>query len=182
MVRKLRNLICTLEDATTRGGLSHHALKQSCMKEILLLSFIFLSRAPHSGEPDFINPTGTYLLKGEVKNSKIVGHYGELRVRLLDTNRIALTYYVNKGFPNYEFGSIMDTLHYEDNRAKYKPGNDSSCAIYFEFALRSVEVIKAETDPHSGCGFSPGVMIPAVLDKISSEVPVIQDLSVHGSL
>ena len=161
---------------------SRHALKQSCMKEILLLSFFFLSREPQFGEPAFINPTGTYLLKGEVRNSNIIGHYGELRVRMLDTNRIALSYYVNKGYPKYEFGSIVDTLHYEDNRAVYKPGNDSSCALYFSFALRSVEVSKAETDPHSDCGFGPGVIIPAVLDKISSDVPVIQDLSVHGRL
>lgn len=149
---------------------------------MLLLSFLFLSRGPFDNNPDFINPTGTYLLKGEVKNSKIVGHYGELRVRLLDTNRIALSYYVNKGYPNYEFGSIMDTLHYEENRAVFKPGNDSSCALYFAFDLRSVEVIKSESNPQSACGFGPGVITPAVLTKTSSDVPVIQDLSRHGSL
>ena len=134
------------------------------------------------GEPDFINPTGTYLLKGEVKNGRIIGHYGELRVRMLDTLRIALSYYVNNGYPKFESGSFLDTLKYLDNQAVYRPVNDSSCAIYFAFALRSVEIIKAETDPHSGCGFGPGVIIPAVLPKTSSDVPVIQDLSLHGGL
>ena len=152
------------------------------MKNILFLSFFFLSQGVLDENPEFINPTGTYLLKGEVKNSKIVGHYGELRVRLLDTNRIALSYYVNNGYPNYEFGSVMDTLHYEDNRAIYKPVSDSSCAIYFLFRQRSVEVSREVADLRSACGFGTGVLIPAVLEKTSSEVPVIQDMSLHGRL
>ncbi len=159
------------------------------MKNIFFLSFYLLGGSlitdnsgglPING-PDFINPTGTYLLKGEVKNSKIIGPYGELRVRLLDTGTIALCFYVNKGHPNYESGSLMDTLHYADNRSIYKPANDSSCTIYFAFELRAAEVSDVETDPHSGCGFRPGVMTPAVLEKTSSEIPVIQDLSLHGS-
>lgn len=93
-----------------------------------------------------------------------------------------MAFYVNKGYPGYEFGSLIDTLPYEDNRAIYKPGNDSSCVVYFAFKPRSVEISKALTDPHSNCGFLPGVMIPAVFDKTSSDVPVIQDLSLHGSL
>jgi hypothetical protein len=151
------------------------------MKNIFFLSLFLLRGDFLTNGPEFINPTGTYLLKGDVKNSKIVGHYGELRVRLLDTGTIALCFYVNKGYPNYEFGSLMDTLHYEDNRAIYTPVNDSSCTIYFSFQLRSAEVSDAVTDPHSGCGFRQGVMIPAVLQKTSSDIPVIQDLSLHGS-
>jgi hypothetical protein len=151
------------------------------MKNILFLSLFFLTKGLSNDDPEFINPTGTYLEKGEVKNSKIIGHYGELRVRLLDTNTVALSYYANKGYPNYEFGSFIDTLHYADNRAIYKPVNDSACAIYFAFESRSVEVIKVLTDPRSGCGFGPGVMIPVMLQKTSSDVPVIQDMSLHGS-
>ncbi|HTR31197.1 MAG TPA: hypothetical protein VMH27_18125 [Puia sp.] len=152
------------------------------MKNILFLSFFFLGQGQLGVDPDFINPTGTYLLKGEVKNSKIIGHYGELRVRLMDTNRVALSYYVNKGYPGYESGSFIDTLYYEDNRAIYKPINDSSCAIYFVFQDRSVEISQEVADLHSGCGFGPGVMIPAILEKTSSEIPVIQDMSPHGRL
>jgi len=151
------------------------------MKNIFFLSLFLLGGGLHTDYADFINPTGTYLLKGEIKDSKIVGHHGELRVLLIDSSTIAMSFYVNKGYPNYEFGSLMDTLHYEDNRASYKPANDSTCAIYFAFGLRSVEISQALTDPHSGCGFRPGVIVPAVFEKTSSDVPVIQDLSVHGS-
>ena len=160
------------------------------MKNIFFLSLIFLSQSPFTEStvgfltksPDFINPTGTYLEKGEVRNSKIVGHFGELRVRLLDTGTIAVCFYVNMGYPNYESGSLMDTLYYnQDNRAIYQPANDSSCAIYFAFELRSVTISQVLSDPHSGCGFRPGVIIPAVFEKTSSDIPVIQDLSHHGN-
>lgn len=150
------------------------------MKSIFILSSSFVYFLFISERPGFVNPTGTYTLKGIVKNSKIVGHSGELRVRLLDTHMIAFSFYINKGYPGYESGALMDTLHYEDNRTVYHPSNDSSCDIYFQFEEGAVEVIQALTDPHSGCGFSPGVMIPAIFDKTSSEVPVIQDLSSRG--
>jgi hypothetical protein len=150
------------------------------MQKLIFLSLTLLFGRTFSDHPEFIDPTGTYLLKGEIKNSKIIGHYGELRVRLLDTITVALCFYVNKGSPGYESGSLMDTLQYVDNRVVYKPSNDSSCVIYFAFLSKSVEISKALTDPHSGCGFSPGVMIPAVLEKTSSDAPIIQDLSERG--
>jgi len=144
------------------------------------VSLFLLGGGLRTDNPAFINPMGTYLLKGEVKNSKIVGHYGEIRVRLLDTGTIALCLYLNEGYPNYESGSLMDTLRYEENRAIYRPGGDSSCIIYFAFGFRSVAISQLLTDPNSGCGFRPGVIIPAIFEKTSSEVPVIQDLSQHG--
>jgi hypothetical protein len=151
------------------------------MKNIIFLSLFLLSGRPRGDSPDFINPTGTYILKGEVKNARIIGHYGEIRVQLLDSGTIALCFYVNKGYPGYESGSLVDTLHYEDNRAIYNPAGDSSCVLYFAFDPRSAAISKVLTDPHSGCGFRPDVIIPAVFEKTSSEIPVIQDLSLHGS-
>jgi hypothetical protein len=151
------------------------------MKNIFFLTFSLLSGGHILDSPAFIDPTGTYILKGEVKNSKIISHYGEIRVRLLDSNTVALCFYINKGYPGYESGSLVDTLRYEENRATYHPANDSSCAIYFAFDWRSAAISKELSDPHSGCGFRPDVMVPAVFDKTSSEIPVIQDLSQHGS-
>jgi hypothetical protein len=171
------------------------------MKNILFLSLFLLGNGLLSGallngpllngplpsgalpghSPAFINPTGTYILKGEIKNSKIISHYGELRARLLDSSTVALCFYLNKGYPGYESGSLVDTLPYEDNRAIYNPAGDSSCVIYFVFDPRSAAITKALTDPHSGCGFRPGIIIPAVFEKTSEDIPVIQDLSLHGS-
>jgi hypothetical protein len=36
------------------------------------------------------------------------------------------------------------------------------------------------SDPHAGCAFGPGVLIAAVFDKTSAEIPIIQDLSKRG--
>ena len=128
----------------------------------------------------FINPTGTYRLKGEVKKNKIVGRSGELRVRLLDENTVALCLYLNKGAPGYESGFLLDTLHYEDNRFVFIPADDTSCAIYFVFTLKSVEIDRLSGNPQGGCWFSPGVLEPAVFDKTSSDIPVIEDFSGRG--
>jgi hypothetical protein len=151
------------------------------MKNLLYLPLLLISGSLSTGGPAFINPTGIYLLKGEVKNNKIIGHSGELRVRLLDTITVAICLYLNKGYPGYESGAIIDTLHYADNMVVYTPAGDSSCSIYFAFGVRTVEMFESLTDPHSGCGFLPGVVVPSIFDKTSSDIPVIQDLSVRGS-
>jgi hypothetical protein len=151
------------------------------MKSLFLLSLLLLSRVFSMSGQNFIDPTGTYLLKGEVKNGMIVGHSGELRVRLLDAGRVAMCLYVNKGYPGYESGFLLDTLRYFDNRFTYTPATDSSCAIYFAFDLRTVEVFQSLSDPHAGCAFGPGVLIAAFFDKTSSAIPIIQDLSRRGS-
>jgi hypothetical protein len=150
------------------------------MKSLFLLSFLLVSRILSTSGQNFIDPTGTYLLKSEVKNGMLVGHSGELRVRLLDAGRVAMCLYVNKGYPGYESGSLLDTLRYSDNRFIYAPASDSSCSIFFAFDQRAVEIFQLLTDPHAGCGFGPGVMIAAVFDKTSSDIPIIQDLSKRG--
>jgi hypothetical protein len=151
------------------------------MKSLFLLSLLLLSRALSMNGQNFVDPTGTYLLKGEVKNGMIVGHSGEIRVRLLDAQRVAMCLYVNKGYPGYESGSLLDTLNYADNRFIYTPATDSSFSIYFAFDPRTVEVYQLLSDPRAGCAFGPGVLIAAVFDKTSAEIPIIQDFSKRGS-
>jgi hypothetical protein len=151
------------------------------MKILFLLSVLLLTRASSTDDPAFIDPTGTYLLKGEVKNNVIVGYSGELRIRLLNRHTVALCLYLNKGYPGYESGALVDTLGYKDNKVVYIPTADSSCSVYFSFDKRTVEIFKFLTDPHSGCGFRPGVLVPSIFQKTSSEIPVIQDLSGQGT-
>lgn len=130
--------------------------------------------------PTFIDPTGTYILKGVVIKNNITGHFGELRIRLLDKQTAAFCFYLNSGYPDFVSGALMDTLKYDDNRILYRPVNDSSCFLILTFNLRKVDLMEVFSDPHSGCGFAPGVVAPVTFDKISSEVPVIQDLSTKG--
>jgi hypothetical protein len=151
------------------------------MKSLFLLSFLLLCRVLSMSGQNFIDPTGTYLLKGEVKNGRIVGHSGELRVRLLNAGMVAMCLYLNKGYPGYESGFVLDTLQYAYNRFIYTPAGDSSCSIYFAFEQRTVEIFQSLTDPHAGCGFAPGVLIAAFFEKTSADIPIIQDLSKRDS-
>jgi hypothetical protein len=152
------------------------------MKSLFILSTFFLSRLFSPGDPlpDFINPTGTYILMGTVEKNRLTGHSGEIRVQLLDSHRLALCFYINKGYPGYESGSFMDTLAYDGSSARYSFGKDSSCTILFYFHRRAVEIIELYADPYSGCGFAKGVLVSAVFEKTSADRPVIQDLSAHG--
>jgi hypothetical protein len=153
------------------------------MRSVFLLSFLALYAQPHSpvDAATFINPTGTYLLKGEIRKNNITGHFGEIRVRLLDSQTVAFCFYISSGYPDYASGAAIDTLQYEDNNVvHYRPARDSTCFLVLTFGVRSVEIMEVLTDPHSGCGFSPGILVPATFQKVSSETPVIQDLSRRG--
>src|SRR5450755_2368449 len=89
--------------------------------------------------PDtFIDPTGTYILKGATTKNKVVGHSGEIRIKLLGKDRVAMCFYINKGSPGYESGSFLDTLSYnDDNEAVYTPAADPGCAFLFYFSANS---------------------------------------------
>src|SRR5882757_915084 len=131
------------------------------MKRLFILPAVLLCQSFLSGGvvPDFINPTGTYRLAGNVKKNHVLGHSGELRAELLDSSKIAISFSINKGYPNYESGSMTDTLFYDENMARYTPACDSSCTIIFWFTPNAVELKELFTaDPHSGCGFAKGVM------------------------
>ncbi len=152
------------------------------MRSLSILSALFFSTLFFSGEPEHnsFDPTGTYVLLGTVKRNRITSHSGEIRVQLLDPQRIALCFYINKGYPGYESGSFIDTLAYVDSCSRYTPTADTSCAILFYFHRKAVEIMETYSDPLSGCGFPNGVLVSAVFDKKSANRPVIQDLSAHG--
>jgi hypothetical protein len=152
------------------------------MKSLLLFSLITISHlfSFHTPVLEFINPTGTYILKGAIDKNRIMGHSGELRAKLLDSDKVAMSFYINKGYPGYESGSFLDTLAYVDNLARYIPTGDSGCTIIFSFTRWMVEIRQTFNDPQSACGFGDGVMVSAFFKKSSDERPIIQDLSVHG--
>ncbi|HEY6900448.1 MAG TPA: hypothetical protein VI233_07390 [Puia sp.] len=151
------------------------------MKSFLFLPLLALTGyLPGKVPSSFIDPTGTYRLKGVVKNNKVTGHSGELRVRLLTEHTVALCFYINAGYPGYRSGALLDTLSYEENKVEYRPLRDTACSVFFYFDFRKVSLLQVMSDPRSGCGWDPGVFAPMVFSKVSSEVPVIQSLEGHG--
>ncbi|HXB09594.1 MAG TPA: hypothetical protein VNW04_20850 [Puia sp.] len=127
-----------------------------------------------------IDPTGTYILKGEVRDNKVVSHSGEIRVKLLQPAKLTLCFFIDKGFPDYASGSLVDTLRYEDNAATYV-GKDSGCMLRFLFKPGGVELMHIFAQGANDCGFAAGVLTGAFFKKTSSGVPLIQDLSGHST-
>ena len=135
---------------------------------------------PAQSDRNFIDPTGTYTLTGTIKKHQLITHSGELRALLLDSSRVAMSFYMTNSYPDNKSGAFLDTLSYQGNQAFYYPVKDSGCRILFFFKPMTVDISQLYTDPGSNCGFPPGVLIATALEKKSSERPIIQDLSAHG--
>ena len=150
------------------------------MKSLLFLSLLPLSGFLPGKISSFLDPTGTYRLRGTVKNNRTIGHSGELRARLLNEHTVAICFYINAGYPGYRSGALLDTVTYDDGEAEYHPPQDSSCEIHFYFEPQKVRLMEVMSDPRSGCGFAPGVFVPVAFPKVSSEVPIIQNLGGRG--
>ena len=150
------------------------------IKPIFLLFFSFASYSySHSqySRDLFVNPTGTYILKGEKYKNEIKGNYGEIRVKLLRDSMLAITMYSNKGYPDYTSASFTDTVLYEDNRAVYRPQSDASCQLIFLFDPEGLNIKQIYTDPASTCGFEKGAIPLGFIGKYSSATPIIQPIS-----
>ncbi|HMI59534.1 MAG TPA: hypothetical protein VK518_01455 [Puia sp.] len=150
------------------------------MRKLFILPLMLLSGFVPGKTPSFLDPTGTYILKGTVKNNRVTGHSGELRVRLVNNHTVALCFYINSGYPGYRSGSLIDTLSYDNNTVIYHPVQDTACAVHFFFGPRKVAISKVMSDPRSDCGFAPQVLIPVTIPMVSSEIPVIQNLGGRG--
>jgi hypothetical protein len=146
------------------------------MKIVLLLMLMLPGLLSSDNNQTFIDPTGTYILKGEVRDNHVVTHSGEIRVKLLGPTLLALCFYIDRGYPKHESGSFLDTLRYDDNSALYASG-DSACMLRFAFRPNGVELIHVFSMNKSDCGFTPGVLTGAFFKKASSGIPVIQSLA-----
>jgi hypothetical protein len=124
-----------------------------------------------------IDPTGTYILKGEKYKGEIKGNHGEVRIKLLNDSMVAITMYSNKGYPDYTSASFTDTMEYADNRAIHFSKTDPSCQLVFAFDINGLDIKQMYTDPASTCGFEKGTIPLGYIEKYSSAVPVIQPLS-----
>jgi hypothetical protein len=86
-----------------------------------------------------LNPTGTYKISNGDKPIHKVKYFGDIQVKLLANQKIAISFYVNKGAPSYNSGSFVDTLHYNNGTAYYTAIEfDPSCKITFKFFQKGV--------------------------------------------
>jgi hypothetical protein len=151
-------------------------MKPLVVKFALYLAFQIVSllvfSQPSNGK-GFINPTGTYKHPYEIEGKEVFGPFGEVRVKLLDANNVAISLFVCRGAPNYNNGSFIDTLVYTNNRVIHKTENDSSCAIIFTFKRNKVEIEQKQANLNFGCDFGQGVFANGVYNKVSNKIPLI---------
>lgn len=149
------------------------------MKESILLLLFAVGVYFSNGQPIrnvFIDPTGTYVLKGEKYKGEIKGHHGEVRIKLLGDSLVAITMYSNNGYPDYASASFTDTMEYANNRAVHISKSDPSCQLVFAFDINGLEIKQIYTDPTSTCGFVKGTIPLGYIAKYSSAIPVIQPI------
>jgi len=124
-------------------------------RQINLISFLFLFHHLCFGQTLFINPTGTYKLnsKATVKNGDTYGNFGEIRVKLLDSNNIVMSFFTCKGAPSYNSGSFIDTLTYYNNSCTYTDKEDTAraCKVVFTFTKRQIDLKETANYDYGTC-------------------------------
>jgi|SRR5688572_20942047 len=146
---------------------------------LLLLTVCLTAIGQVKRVTSFINPTGSYKLdnKTTVKNGDTYGYFGDIDVKLLDSSRIAISFFVCKGAPSYNSGSFIDTLKYKNNVALHTtPEDDTSCRIKFTFSKKGITVYQYQENLNFGCAFGHAVFADGFYKKTSSKVPIIANI------
>jgi hypothetical protein len=149
------------------------------MNKILLSLFFIIVLTSFNTQSTYIEPTGTYKFNGiyEKKDGDFYGYSGEIQVKKINSEKIIMSFEVNKGAPSYNSGSFVDTLIYKENRAIYTNAEfDTSCKITFSFDKKGITVKEETADYNFGCGFGHGVVADGYYKKVSKKVPILIDL------
>jgi hypothetical protein len=144
----------------------------------LLISFTFptvvQAQALTKAHPkkSFINPTGTYILKGQEKGDETYGYFGHVYVQYVAKRKVVVKFYICKGYMSYSSGRFYDTLLYQNNTAVYGPAEyDSTCKIILRFYPNRVVVDEQTANFNNGCDFGHGVVANAIFRKKTSRSP-----------
>jgi hypothetical protein len=125
----------------------------------------------------FLDPTGTYSFDGKTKtkDGDTFGYFGEIKVNLIDTNKIAMSFYICKGAPSYNSGSFVDTLSYRENIAVFRDKDlKKACTVTFAFSKTKIKIQEAANYEYGTC-WGYGVAAFGSYKKTSSKVPIIKD-------
>lgn len=153
-------------------------IKASIMP-LFVLTTLFASGQTISKEQSF-NVTGSYKYVGKTvkKGEDIYGYFGEIKVKQLEKEKIAMSFYLCKGAKSYNSGSFVDTLELKSNTAVYRASDcDSLCTLTFQFSKGGVTTIHKATDDDYNftCCFGQGVIANGFFRKTSSKTPLIKE-------
>jgi hypothetical protein len=129
----------------------------------------------------FVNPNGLYEYDGKTykKNGETYGYSGTIKVLLLDTNKILVSFYVCKGAPSYNSGSFVDTLNYSKNQAVYRGDTtiaDFTCRLTFLFTPKGIDAELFSDNPNWACGFGHAVDAQGFYKRAKGKVPSKEDI------
>ncbi|MFH1005743.1 MAG: hypothetical protein V1781_09690 [Bacteroidota bacterium] len=148
------------------------------MKQVILILTSTILLTSFTVQTIYIDPTGTYQLdsKTKKKNGETYGYSGQIQVKKTGSDKIVMTFEVNKGAPSYNLGSFVDTISYKENKAIYTdPESDSTCKITFEFDKKGITVKEETADYNSGCGFGHAVVADGFYKRISNKTPILTE-------
>lgn len=148
------------------------------MKKLIYVFIALTLMSCKSSKFEEFSPTGTYKLGNYNidSNEKAEEYFGEIQVKQISSDKILMTFMINKGAPSYNSGSFIDTLKIENKYAVYKtPEFDKSCKVTFAFEEGGVKVDEETDDFNSGCGFGHAVVAKGYFRKVSSNVPVLRN-------
>lgn len=135
------------------------------------ITLLFINLKGQTANPaSFINPTGYYSLdnKTKVDSGETYGYFGTIKVKLIDSSRIFVDFYVCKGAPSYNSGTFEDTLTYSTGIAVHSTIDDPTCVITFNFNTPDgVKVEEKAKDFNSGCGFGHAIVATGFYKKIT---------------
>ena len=147
------------------------------MRMAFIIMCVLACAGAHSQK--LIDPTGSYKLQANsrLKDGDRYGWFGDIKVKLLDSHRIAMSFYICKGAPTYNSGSFVDTLAYRNNIAVYKDTFDTvkGCRVTFTFSKRRIELLEEMSANSTGNCWGNGVWAWGPYRKYSSRTPVIKD-------
>ena len=130
---------------------------------------------------DFINPAGVYNYDGKTvkKNGETYGYFGTIKVVMLDSTRILMSFYVCKGAPSYNSGSFVDTLGYSNNLAIYHGDRsmpETMCKLTFLFSAKGISAELFSDDLNSSCGFGHAVDAHGFYKRAKGKMPGIKEI------
>jgi hypothetical protein len=138
---------------------------------LFLCLYCFVSCSSNS-----IYPTGTYKLESETKirNGDTYGYFGEIRVKKLEDDKIALSLYVCRGAPSYNVGLVDDTLKMENNHSVLRcdmPEIDEKGELHFYFTKFGIEVKEKHLKFNEFCTFGHAVHADGFYKIKSDKIP-----------
>jgi hypothetical protein len=96
------------------------------MNKLLLSLFFIIVLTSFNTQIFYVEPTGTYKFNGiyKKKDDDVYGYSGEIQVKKINSEKIIMSFEVNKGAPSYNSGSFIDTLIYKENRVIWRNGQN----------------------------------------------------------